>query len=114
MIPRPPRSTSPDTLFPYTTLCRSRLPGTTPYIVSLNPPRAPRAESILYQTDYWHPQYEPATIRAQQRLPQIQGRRDVWFAGAWTGYGFHEDGLKSGLRAVAGIDPQCLPAWATP
>src|SRR3546814_2521722 len=58
MIRRPPRSTRTDTLFPYTTLFRS-------------------AESILYQTDYWHPQYEPATIRAQQRLPQIQGRRDA-------------------------------------
>lgn len=90
-----------------------RLPGKTPYIVSLNPPREPRPESVLYQIDYWHPQYEPKTIRAQQRLPQIQGRRGVWFAGAWTGYGFHEDGLKSGLHAVAGIDPQCLPEWGT-
>jgi predicted NAD/FAD-binding protein len=40
-------------------------------------------------------------IEAQKQLPQVQGRRRVWLAGAWTGYGFHEDGLKSGL-AVAG------------
>jgi predicted NAD/FAD-binding protein len=89
-----------------------RLPGTTQYVVSLNPPRPPQAATILYQTDYWHPQYTPETIRAQQRLPQIQGRRGIWWAGAWAGYGFHEDGLKSGLRAVAGIDPHSLPAWA--
>jgi predicted NAD/FAD-binding protein len=85
----------------------------TPYIVSLNPPRPPRAGTVLYQTHYEHPLYTPATIAAQQRLPEIQGRRGIWWAGAWTGYGFHEDGFKSGLRAVAGIDRDCLPAWAS-
>jgi predicted NAD/FAD-binding protein len=84
----------------------------TPYIVTLNPQRPPRADSILYTTRYQHPQYTPATIRAQQALSGIQGRNRIWWAGAWTGYGFHEDGLKSGLRCVAGIDPEALPAWA--
>jgi predicted NAD/FAD-binding protein len=41
-----------------------------------------------------------AAIEAQRRLGEIQGHQHVWFCGAWTGYGFHEDGLKSG-RAVA-------------
>ncbi|NKF21265.1 NAD(P)/FAD-dependent oxidoreductase [Solimonas marina] len=91
-----------------------RLPaGSAPYIVSLNPPRTPLPGTVHYETDYWHPQYLPKTIRAQQQLPQIQGRRGIWWAGAWTGYGFHEDGLKSGLRAVAGLDRECLPQWAT-
>jgi hypothetical protein len=36
-------------------------------------------------------------------LNQIQGQRQIWFAGAWTGYGFHEDGLKSGLRVAKNI-----------
>jgi len=45
--------------------------------------------------------FDAAAIAAQQALPSIQGLRNTWFAGAWTGYGFHEDGLKSGL-AVAG------------
>jgi predicted NAD/FAD-binding protein len=85
----------------------------TQYIVSLNPPRAPRPGSVLYQTDYEHPLYTPATIHAQERLPQIQGRNHIWWAGAWTAYGFHEDGFKSALRAVAGIDRECLPKWAT-
>lgn len=83
------------------------------YIVSLNPPRAPRAGTVLYQTRYEHPLYTPATIAAQQRLPEIQGRNRIWWAGAWTAYGFHEDGFKSALRAVAGIDPSCLPPWAS-
>jgi predicted NAD/FAD-binding protein len=39
-------------------------------------------------------------IAAQKRVAELQGRHNTWFAGAWTGYGFHEDGLKSGL-AVA-------------
>lgn len=90
-----------------------KLEGGTQYIVSLNPPRPPRAGSVLYQTRYEHPLYTPATIAAQNRLPEIQGRNRVWWAGAWTGYGFHEDGFKSGLRAVAGIDPACLPEWAS-
>ncbi|WP_028007476.1 NAD(P)/FAD-dependent oxidoreductase [Solimonas flava] len=89
-----------------------RLTEATPYIVTLNPPRPPRAGTVLYRTHYAHPQYRPQTIRAQQRLPQIQGRRGIWWAGAWTGYGFHEDGLKSGLRAVQGLDAACLPRWA--
>ena len=44
-----------------------------------------------------------AAIRAQARVPALQGRHHTYFAGAWTGYGFHEDGLKSGLRAARGI-----------
>ncbi|MBL6749637.1 MAG: FAD-dependent oxidoreductase [Nevskia sp.] len=89
-----------------------RLPGPTEYIVSLNPPRPPRQDSVLYATRYAHPQYTAATVQAQRRLPQIQDRRGLWWAGAWTANGFHEDGFKSGLRAVAGLDPACLPAWA--
>lgn len=90
-----------------------KLDTETQYIVSLNPPRPPRAGSVLYQTRYEHPLYTPATIAAQNRLHEIQGRNRVWWAGAWTGYGFHEDGFKSGLRAVAGIDAACLPEWAS-
>lgn len=88
-----------------------RIPGPVNYIVSLNPPRPPRADTVLYQTRYAHPQYNPGTIRAQEQLLQIQGRNRVWWAGAWTKYGFHEDGFKSGLKAVAGVDQSCLPSW---
>lgn len=88
------------------------IPGPVNYIVSLNPPRPPRADSVLYQTRYAHPQYGSGILQSQAALREIQGRRQVWWAGAWTGYGFHEDGLKSGLRAVQGLDPACLPDWA--
>jgi predicted NAD/FAD-binding protein len=50
--------------------------------------------------DYEHPVFDQPAIDAQRRLPEIQGRHRAWFAGAWTGYGFHEDGLKSALRVI--------------
>ncbi|MCH9828316.1 MAG: FAD-dependent oxidoreductase [Gammaproteobacteria bacterium] len=86
--------------------------GPVNYIVSLNPPRPPREETVLYRTRYAHPQYGAGILKSQAALREIQGRRRVWWAGAWTGYGFHEDGLTSGLRAVGGLDPACLPDWA--
>jgi predicted NAD/FAD-binding protein len=77
------------------------LPFSTPLFVSLNPLVDPAPASVLAEFDYAHPIFDARMIEAQKRLPQVQGRRRVWLAGAWTGYGFHEDGLKSGL-AVAG------------
>lgn len=80
-------------------------------IVTLNPFTAPASETILAQFNYDHPVFDNAAIRAQQQLPAIQGKNKVWFAGAWTGYGFHEDGLKSALRVAA--DFGAAPAWAS-
>lgn len=85
------------------------LPGNKPYIVSLNPPARPRADAVLFRAAYRHPLYDTNSVAAQRKLPDIQGKRRIWWAGAWAGYGFHEDGFTSGLRAVAGIDPLCLP-----
>ncbi|MGQ0620337.1 MAG: NAD(P)/FAD-dependent oxidoreductase [Panacagrimonas sp.] len=88
------------------------LPGPVNYIVTLNPTREIPRDRILYDTTYEHPHYGPASVMTHERLPEIQGRRGVWYAGAWTQFGFHEDGLKSGLRAVKAIDSSCLPDWA--
>ena len=77
------------------------LPFKTPVIVSLNPVREPRPETVLREFAYSHPVFDQAAVQAQRVLPSIQGARNTWFAGAWTGYGFHEDGLKSGLDAAA-------------
>lgn len=74
-----------------------RLPFSTPVIVSLNPVRAPRPETVLGEFDYAHPVFDAGAIAAQRRLPELQGRGGVWFCGAWTRYGFHEDGLVSAL-----------------
>jgi predicted NAD/FAD-binding protein len=50
---------------------------------------------------YRHPVFDQTAVQAQRVLPSMQGVRNTWFAGAWAGYGFHEDGLKSGLDAAA-------------
>lgn len=89
------------------------IPGERQYIVSLNPRREPAAGSLIADLSYEHPHYGPGSRLTHDRLPDIQGRSRLWWAGAWTAYGFHEDGLKSGLRVVRGIDPACLPAWAS-
>ena len=84
------------------------LPFTTPVVVSLNPLTEPAAASVHGEFDYSHPVFDAAAISAQQRLPQLQGQAHTWFCGAWTRYGFHEDGLMSGLSVVAGL----RAAWA--
>jgi predicted NAD/FAD-binding protein len=56
--------------------------------------------------------FDRAAIDAQAQLPAIQGRRSTWFCGAWTGYGFHEDGLKSGLNVVSSLQRQWTGAGA--
>jgi predicted NAD/FAD-binding protein len=79
------------------------LPFTTPVIVSLNPLHEPDPSKILGRYDYAHPVFDAAAITAQQNLHRIQGQNNTWFAGAWTGYGFHEDGLKSGMRVCQAL-----------
>ena len=69
-------------------------------VESLNPVRPIDPARVLAEFEYSHPVFDLAAIRAQERVPELQGVRHTWYCGAWTGYGFHEDGLKSGL-AVA-------------
>jgi uncharacterized protein len=79
------------------------LPWRTPVIVSVNPLRALREDAVLGEWTYEHPVFDRAAVQAQGRLAQIQGRSHVWFCGAWTRYGFHEDGLMSGLAVAQGL-----------
>lgn len=88
------------------------LPGPRNYVVTLNPTRAIAREKVLYETTYHHPLYTAASVETHALLPQVQNRAGITWAGAWCGYGFHEDGLKSALQAVKLLDPACLPAWA--
>ncbi|BBF92752.1 NAD(P)/FAD-dependent oxidoreductase [Blastochloris tepida] len=79
-----------------------------PLFVSLNPVRDPDPNLVFRTFEYDHPQYDARAIDAQARLSTIQGKNRAWFAGAWTGYGFHEDGLVSGLtvaEALGGVIP---------
>ncbi len=76
------------------------LPFQTPVVVTLNPAEEPDAAKVLAEFEYDHPIFDQAAIAAQQRLAQVQGANGIWLAGAWGGYGFHEDGLNSALRVV--------------
>lgn len=79
------------------------LPFRRPVIVTLNPGDEPRLETVIDRYSYAHPVFDQAGIAAQARLPQLQGRRNTWFCGAWAGYGFHEDGLKAGMAVAADL-----------
>ncbi|ELU37906.1 amine oxidase [Rhizoctonia solani AG-1 IA] len=74
-----------------------------PVLVTLNPPFEPRPELVIDQSLYEHPVMSAQSIAAQAQLPKIQNIRGISYAGAWTKYGFHEDGFTSGLRAATSI-----------
>jgi predicted NAD/FAD-binding protein len=76
------------------------LPCATPVIVTLNPPFAPAPRHVLGEYEFAHPLIDGHAAAAQRALAAAQGARRTWFAGAWMGYGFHEDGLAS-AHAVA-------------
>jgi predicted NAD/FAD-binding protein len=83
-----------------------------PLFVSLNPPFEPAAELTFGKYMCEHPQYNAAAFAAQKRIGEIQGRRHTWFCGAWTGYGFHEDGLRSGLAVAESLG--AVAPWRQP
>jgi predicted NAD/FAD-binding protein len=76
------------------------LPTRQNLFVTLNPAGRVADSHVLARFLYAHPQYDVQTLAAQRRLWELQGRRRTWFAGAYFGAGFHEDGLQAGL-AVA-------------
>ncbi len=84
------------------------IPQQHPLFVTLNPEREPAPGSVFAEFSYDHPQFDARSMAGQRALRSIQGHNGTFFAGAWTGYGFHEDGLTSGLaaaEALGGIIP---------
>lgn len=74
-----------------------------PLFVTLNPDREPDGSKVFAEFSYEHPQFSADSVAAQSALRAIQGQNNSYFAGAWTGYGFHEDGLVSGLAAAEAL-----------
>ena len=70
------------------------------YFVSLNPVTEPRHECIVQEFSYDHPVFGNESIQGQRLINAVQGRYRTWYCGAWLGYGFHEDGLKSGMHVA--------------
>ena len=91
--------------------------GVPDLFVTLNPPRPPAADTIQHHVTLAHPLFNQAAIDAQKTIADAQGLGGVWFAGAWCGYGFHEDGIKSAVdvaeRMFAG-DPSRSKGNLTP
>ena len=81
--------------------------------VTLNPEEEPRADLIHYSKDYEHPIFDLSTLQAQKRMNELMGYRNIWYAGAHFGYGFHEDGLQSGLYAAENLGNIKRP-WSLP
>ncbi|MCC6708247.1 MAG: FAD-dependent oxidoreductase [Gammaproteobacteria bacterium] len=83
------------------------------WFVTLNPGAAPAAHATHYSTTYHHPQFDGAALAAQRALWDIQGVQRTWFCGSYWGYGFHEDGLQSGLLVAEQLGGVRRP-WAMP
>ncbi|MDH4449317.1 MAG: FAD-dependent oxidoreductase [Rhodoferax sp.] len=82
------------------------LPFAQSVVVSLNPVNDIDPAQIHGSFDYAHPVFDLAAIAAQRKVPALQGMQHTYFCGAWTGYGFHEDGLKSGLDVARRLKAQ--------
>jgi len=87
------------------------LDKTRPLFVTLNPETPPEEALTFGRYSYAHPQFSRDALAAQHGVTARQGQRNTWFAGAWLGYGFHEDGLASGLDVALRLGGH-VP-WAT-
>ena len=74
-----------------------------PFVVTLNRSEAIDPAKVLRRLHYQHPVYNAVSVAAQRRKDRIQGRNHTWFAGAYWGWGFHEDGMRSAVDVAAGL-----------
>ncbi len=79
------------------------IPGSKRYLVSVNPGDRVAPDTILAEFDYSHPVYSMRTLEAQRALRAINGERSTHFAGAYVGYGFHEDGVRAGVDVARAL-----------
>lgn len=77
-----------------------------PVFVTLNPATPPRPELTFSRFEFSHPQFDAPAAEGAAQIKTLQGQDGLWFAGAWLGSGFHEDGLKSGLSVALPLGGQ--------
>lgn len=97
--PRPELSNDPVSLT-YLLNRLQPLPFPSPVMVTMNPIEPPREDKVLATFDYHHPVFLEGSDEAKRRVASLQGRGRTFFAGAWTRYGFHEDGLLSAVNVA--------------
>ena len=83
------------------------------FLLTLNGDEAIDPSTILHRQTYSHPVFDAASLRAQDRHAEISGVRRTWYCGAYWGYGFHEDGVRS-ATAVCNALAQRESPWASP
>jgi predicted NAD/FAD-binding protein len=83
----------------------------TPLFVSLNPIYTPRPDLVLHEQTYQHPMFDGRAMAAQEKIWSLQGDGGLWFAGAYMGSGFHEDGIQAGLAVAEAISGRKRP-WS--
>jgi uncharacterized protein len=87
------------------------LPTRRQFLLTLNSTEAVDPRSIVHRQTYAHPVYNHGSIEAQHRHGELNGRNRTFYCGAYWGYGFHEDGVRSALTVcdalmrVAGVSP---------
>jgi len=84
--------------------CLQGIDSATRYLVTLSQRASIAPEQVLDRVIFHHPLFTRASVRAQARWPDINGRRRTWYAGAYWGYGFHEDGVNSALRVCETLE----------
>mmetsp|Transcript_519 Transcript_519/g.1567 ORF Transcript_519/g.1567 Transcript_519/m.1567 type:complete len:846 (+) Transcript_519:245-2782(+) len=84
--------------------CLQHLPDSAPQMFcTLNPLHPPAEKKVIRRLSLAHPVYSFDAVQAQKRVAELQGTGGVYFAGAWCGYGFHEDGIKAGIAAATAL-----------
>ena len=83
------------------------LPGQTQYCVTLNAVERIDPAMVIKKSEYYHPLFTREAIAAQGRWPEISGQRRFHYCGAYWFYGFHEDGLNSGMRVARSLGVDC-------
>lgn len=83
-------------------------------LVTLNPPFPPAQSLTQAEYEFDHPLFDDASTKAQRLMPNIQGARNISFAGAWLNFGFHEDAWTSGLLAATRYAPALAPGVKLP
>ena len=85
--------------------------GTPDLFVTLNPPKVPSKETTQYHVTLAHPLFNKEAIAAQKTIEELQGSGGVWFCGAWCGYGFHEDGIRSAVHVADKMFGKSAVPW---
>jgi predicted NAD/FAD-binding protein len=93
---------SPEVQVSYDMTRLQRLPGPGSFVVTLNGADVVPPEKVIATMNYEHPVYDPASVAAQRRLPELNDGSTA-FAGAYHGWGFHEDGCRAGLSAAVSL-----------